>query len=277
MNVVLAIAHLLPERTRRTSARVTRDLFDRRLRALRRDRATRSGPEMFLYDRAFDDCIERLKDINRPFGRALLIGCPTPAWLERLCGIVDVIDVVDPGAGFSQAAGGMQVEEDRHDFGEDRYDLCLAIGTLDTVNDLPLALQLIRRSLRKDAPFIGAISGGNSLATLRASLIEAGRESGRIVGRTHPRIDPSTLAQLLSAAGFAMPVVDVDRVTLRYARLDGLIADLRAMGATSVLLERPPPFRKEELVRVRAAFLNAGKEGRTEEVVEILHFLGWSQ
>lgn len=277
MNAALAIAHLLRERSRRTSARVTRDLFDRRLRALRRDRAARTGLEMFLYDRAFEDCMERLQDINRPFGRALLIGCPTPAWPERLRGIVDAIDVVDPGASFSQAAGGTQVEEDRHDFGEDRYDLCLAIGTLDTVNDLPLALQLIRRSLRKDAPFIGAVAGGNSLATLRASLIEAGREAGRIVGRTHPRIDPSTLAQLLSTAGFAMPVVDVDRVTLRYAGLDGLIGDLRAMGATSALLERPPAFRKDEAARLRAAFSNAGRDGRTEEVVEILHFLGWSQ
>lgn len=277
MNLALAIAHLLLERTRRTSARVTRELFDRRLRALHRDRAARNGPEMFLYDRAFHDCIERLQDINRPFGRALLIGCPTPAWPERLRGIVDAIDVVDPGASFSQAAGGMQVDEDRHDFGEDRYDLCLAIGTLDSVNDLPLALQLIRRSLRKDAPFIGAFAGGNSLATLRASLIEAGRESGRIVGRTHPRIDPSTLAQLLSTAGFAMPVVDVDRVTLRYANLDGLIGDLRAMGATSVLLERPPAFRKAETARLHAAFSNAGKDERTEEFVEILHFLGWSQ
>lgn len=256
---------------------MTRDLFDRHLRALRRDRAARIGPEMVLYDRAFQDCLERLRDIHRRFGRALLIGCPTPEWPEQLRGIVDSIDVVDPGSDFSHAAAGIQVEEDRHDFGEDRYDLCVAIGTLDTVNDLPLALQLVKRSLRKDAPFIGAIAGGNSLATLRASLIEAGRASGRIVARSHPRIDPSSLAQLLTSAGFAMPVVDVDRVTLRYPDLWGLIRDLRSMGATSVLNQRPPAFTKSEAFELTRAFSGAQADDRTEEIVEILHFLGWSQ
>lgn len=273
----LAIELLLPGKTRRTSARVTRDLFDRRLRALRRDRAAHIGPEMFLYDRAFDDCLERLADISRPFDKALLIGCPSPEWPERLGPIVMEVDVVDPGLQFAVAANGRQVEEDRFDFGEDRYDLCIAIGTLDTVNELPIAIQLIGRALRSDAPFIGAIAGGNSLATLRASLIDAGRASGRVIGRTHPRIDPSSLAQLLAAAGFKMPVVDVDRVSLRYANVNDLIGDLRSMGVTSVSVERPPAFSKAEAAILQTAFSNLGKDGRTEEVVEILHFLGWSQ
>ena len=272
-----AIELLLPGKTRRTSGRVTRDLFDRRLRALRRDRAAHTGPEMFLYDRAFDDCLERLADISRPFGKALLIGCPSPEWPERLRPIVTEVDVVDPGLQFALAANGRQVEEDRFDFGEDRYDLCIAIGTLDTVNELPIAIQLIGRALRSDAPFIGAIAGGNSLATLRASLIEAGRASGRIIGRTHPRIDPSSLAQLLAAAGFKMPVVDVDRVSLRYANVNDLIGDLRSMGVTSVLAERPPALSKSETAILQTAFSEAGKDGRTDEVVEILHFLGWTQ
>lgn len=271
------IAHLLLGTSRRTSAPVTRDLFDRRLRAIRRDRAANIGPEMFLYDRALDDCIERLKDIARPFEKALLIGCPSPEWPERLRQIARDVDVTDPGSRFAQAANGEQIEEDRFDFGEGRYDLCIAIGTLDSVNDLPLALQLIRRALRADAPFIGAMAGGNSLAALRAGLIEAGRASGRIVARAHPRIDPSSLAQLLTSTGFNMPVVDVDRVTLRYAGLRNLVRDLRAMGATSVLAERPPIFTKSEIIHLQKAFTGAGEAGRTEEIVEILHFLGWSQ
>jgi hypothetical protein len=242
---------------------------------MRRDRAARAGPEMFLFDRAFDDCIERLQVIARPFERALLIGCPSPVWPQRLLQIAGDVDVVDPGSRFSQAANGKQADEDRFDFGEEQYDLCLAIGTLDSVNDLPLALQLIGRALQADAPFIGAMAGGNSLATLRASLIEAGRAVGRIVGRAHPRIDPSSLAQLLTSAGFSMPVVDIDRVTIRYANLDDLARDLRAMGASSVLAERPPNFKKSEVLHLRQAFLEAGEAGRTEEIVEILHFLGW--
>jgi len=70
-------------------------------------------------------------------------------------------------------------------------------------------------------------------------------------------------------------VVDIDRVTIRYANLDDLARDLRAMGASSVLAERPPNFKKSEVLHLRQAFLEAGEAGRTEEIVEILHFLGW--
>lgn len=262
---------------RRTSTAVTRDLFDRNLRALRRDRAARNGPELLLFDRAFDDCLDRIRDIARPFDRALLLGCPSPDWPVRLGALAGEVETFDPGRLFADKAGGTQVEEDRHDFGEGRYDLCVAIGTLDTVNDLPLALQLIARSLRPDAPLIGAFAGGNSLPVLRSSLIAAGRAEGRVVARTHPRIEPAALAQLLTATGFAMPVVDVDRVQLRYPELDALVRDLRAMAATGVMAERPPPLSRAALKLAREAFAAQSNDGRTEEVVEILHFLGWSK
>ena len=256
---------------------MTSDLFDRRLRALRRDRAARIGPDLFLYDRAFDECLDRLGDIMRPFGRCLLIGCPSPDWPHRLRAIAREIEAVDPGSLFAAAAGGRQVEEDRFDFGEDRYDLAIAIGTLDTVNQLPLALKLINRALRPDSPFIGAMAGGNSLPALRSSLIEAGRAEGRVVARTHPRIEAATLAGLLSAAGYTMTVVDVDRVTLRYSGLDSLARDLRAMGANSMLADRPPTLTRREFEAAANAFARLGSGGRTEEQVEILHFLGWRQ
>ncbi len=74
-----------------------------------------------------------------------------------------------------------------------------------------------------------------------------------------------------------MPVIDVDRVTLRYPGLDQLVRDLRAMGATSILADRPPPLHRSELALARSAFAARQSERRTEEVVEILHFLGWRQ
>jgi NADH dehydrogenase [ubiquinone] 1 alpha subcomplex assembly factor 5 len=268
---------LSPHSARRTSAAVNRDLFDRHLRALRRDRAARSGRDLFLFERAFDDCLDRLRDIPRSFERALLLGCPSPEWPERLKAFADEVEVCDPGGLFAAQAGGEQVEEDRHDFGEKHFDLCVAIGTLDTVNDLPLALQLLGRSLRPDSPLIGAIAGGNSLPALRSSLIEAGRAEGLVVGRTHPRIEPASLAQLLSAAGFNMPVVDVDRVRLRYQDLGALIRDLRAMGATAVPAERPPPLSRHGAKLASAAFSAQAIKGRTEEILEILHFIAWTK
>jgi SAM-dependent methyltransferase len=256
---------------------VSTELFDRRLRAIRRDRAARIGPDLFLFDRAFDECLDRLGDLARRFDRAMLIGCPSADWPARLADIAGKVDVFDPGALFAAQAGGKPIEEDRHDFGAGQYDLCVAVGTLDTVNDLPLALRLIGRALRPDAPMIGAMAGGNGLPTLRASLIEAGRQRGRIVARIHPRIEPATLAQLLSAAGFTMPVVDLDRVRLRYGSFDALIRDLRSMGATSALAGPPPPMSRTEARQARKAFEAQADEGRIEEVVEILHFLAWTQ
>jgi SAM-dependent methyltransferase len=244
---------------------------------MRRDRAARIGPELLLHDRAFEECLDRLRDIMRHFDRCLLIGCPSAAWPQKLHPFAADIDAADPGSLFAEAAGGQQVEEDRFDFGEERYDLAIAVGTLDTVNQLPLALKLIHRALKPDAPLIGAIAGGNSLPTLRASLIEAGRSEGRVVARTHPRIEASTLAGLLSAAGFSMNVVDIDRVTLRYSTLGALVEDLRAMGASSMLADRPQSLGRREFQAACEAFQAMGTNGRTEEQVEILHFLGWRQ
>lgn len=254
-----------------------RDLFDRRLRALRRDRAARSGPELFLYDRAFDECMDRLGDISRNYDRALLVGCPAPQWVERLQRLASTVVVCDPGGLFASQSDGDQIEEDRHDFGEQIFDLCLAIGTLDTVNDLGRALQALSRSLKADSPIVGAMAGGHSLPLLRASLMSAGRSIDRVVARTHPRIEASSLAQLLLAAGFAAPVVDVDRVKLSYADLHTLVRDLRGMGATSVLAERSPPFSKLEIDRAAKEFKRLGRDGRTEEVVEIVHFHAWRE
>jgi NADH dehydrogenase [ubiquinone] 1 alpha subcomplex assembly factor 5 len=268
---------LSPQPARRTSAAVSRDLFNRHLRKLRRDRAARSGPDLFLVERAFEDCLDRLRDIPRSYNRALLVGCPSPRWPERPKALAAEVEVCDPGGLFAAQAGGEQVEEDRHDFGEERFDLCVAIGTLDTVNDLPLALQLLGRSLRPDSPLIGAIAGGNSLSALRASLIEAGRAKGQVIARTHPRIEPASLARLLGAAGFNMPVVDVDRVRLRYKDLGTLISDLRAMAATSVLAERPPPLSRDGAKLANAAFSALATDGRTEEILEILHFIAWTK
>jgi NADH dehydrogenase [ubiquinone] 1 alpha subcomplex assembly factor 5 len=256
---------------------MTRDLFDRSLRAVRRDRAARLGPELFLLDRAMEDCLDNVRTIDRRFERALLIGCPSPDWPQRVRQGATDVDILDPGPLFAQAAGGLAIEEDRHDFGENRFDLVIAVGTLDTVNDLQAALRMIHRAMQENAPFIGAIAGGDSLATLRASLIEADRHDGRAVARTHPRIEAPTLAGLLSATGFSAPVVDVDRVRLRYHDLASLVGDLRSMGATSALAQRGPNLGKAAFHRAQAAFAAAAIEGKTGEVVEILHFIGWKQ
>lgn len=253
------------------------ELFDRNRRRMARDRAATIGPELFLLDRAFDDCLARIAAIRRHFSRALLIGSPSAEWPRCLAELVDSIDVVDPGPLFANAHGGTAIEEDRFDYGEGLYGLIVAVGTLDTVNDLPVALQLIRRAMTADACFIGAMVGGDSFPTLRTAMIEADRAKGFVAARTHPRIDGPTLAGLLGAAGFVMPVIDVDRMTLRYGSLDRLVADLRAMGATNQLARKAPRLGKAGHAAAQSAFAAFGDGEKTTEKVEILQFLGWTR
>ena len=106
------------------------ELFDTRLRAIRRDRAARVGPELFLYERAFADCLDRIGMAQRQFERALLIGCPDRDWPKRLGALSRHVEVSDPGPLFAERANGAVITENRWEPGKDIYDLVLAIGTL---------------------------------------------------------------------------------------------------------------------------------------------------
>jgi hypothetical protein len=252
------------------------ELFDAELRAMRRDRAFRIGPELFLYERAFSDCLERIGFIDREFSSALLIGCPDPGSPDRLRKYVERVEVFEPGPLFASAAGGSPVIEDQWQ-GSAGHDLCVALGTLDTVNDLPSALRAVQASLAGDALFIGAMAGGDTLPALRMAMRAADEVNGMAAPHIHPRIEPSALAGLLSAAGFAHPVVDIDRIQASYESLDRLVHDLRAMGATNILRARShESLSSAARSAAIQAFAALGKDGRTVETFEILHFAAWT-
>ena len=246
------------------------------LRAGRRDRAARTGPELFLYDRAFEDCLERIALLQRRFDRALLVGCPDPAWPGRLSSLAARIDVRDPGPLFAMQSGGETLIEDAWEPARETYDLILAIGTLDTVNDIPLALRLVRYAMRNDGLFIAAISGGDTLPRLRAAMRAADSIAGAAAAHVHPRLEASALAPLLTDAGFVDPVVDLDRVAVSYPSLERLIADLRRMGATNVLKARPQFIGRAAREAAARAFEAAGGDARTVETFEILHVAAWT-
>lgn len=256
---------------------MTEPLFDRRARALRRDRAARKGAVLFLHDRAFSDCLDRLGDVRRSFQSALLIGCPDPAWRKSLEHVVPKVAIIDPGPLFAAAAEGRLGDEDHISLPPAAYDLCLAIGTLDTVPDLQKALREIRSSLRPDALFLGAVAGGDTLPMVRAAMRAADSARTAASPHVHPRIEASALAHLLSAADFAMPVVDVDRIAVAYPGFDRLVDDLRGMGATNILSARSRnPLNRLAREASRAEFARLGNSGVTNETFEILHFAAWT-
>ena len=253
------------------------DLFDMGLRAIRRDRACRSGPVLFLYERAFAEILERLSEINRSFGSALLIGCPDPAWPARLAKIAASVTVIDPGPLFAQGAHGRHTIDEMIELEPESFDLIVAVGTLDTINDLPAALLRLRFALKRDSLLIGAIAGGGSLPRLRQAMRAADTAIGDASPHVHPRVEPAALAQLLTAAGLAMPVVDVERVRVAYRGLRQLVADLRGMGATNILNARSrTPLGRGALAAAERDFSEDSPDGRTIELFEILHFAAWS-
>ena len=242
---------------------MTTDLFDEKARALRRQRALGRGPELFLHERAFEDVMERLALVQRSFSRALLIGCADPGWRDRLGQQASHVDVIEPEEL-------MQVEPGS-------YELCVSVGVLDTASDLPRALLASRFALKPDSLAVGAFSGGDTLPALRAAMRAADESMGGASPHVHPRIEPSALAQLLSDAGFVMPVVDVDRINVSYRSLADLVRDLRSMGTTNVLAARS----RRPLTRVAAdaaarQFASQAINGRVTERFELLHFAAWT-
>jgi len=240
---------------------VTAELFDEDLRSRRLERALRGGPVLFAYERAFEDIIERLAEVSRSFASALLVGAPDPSWSEKLQQFAERVELAP---------------EPQYDFPPASFDLCVVIGALDTINDLPGALRQIGMSLKPDGLLLGAIPGGNTLPQLRAAMRAADLVAGAASPHVHPRIEASALGHLLTAAGFVMPVVDIDRVRVAYPSLLQLVTDLRGMGVSNVLRSRPRFISRAALAAAEAHFRGAGEGGRTLETFELLHFAAWT-
>ncbi|WP_260598624.1 class I SAM-dependent methyltransferase [Sphingomonas endolithica] len=248
------------------------EIFDRTLRRLRRDRAAAGyADHAFLREAMLEGIAERIDAVTRDFSDVLDLGCfdgsfvaPAGATITR----------IDPGRAFAAGVGGIQADEDRPSFADGAFDLIVAAGTLDTVSDLPGALALARRALRPDGLFLGAFTGGNTLSTLRAVLREA--EGDMPVARIHPQVDVRAAGDLLMRAGFALPVADVETLTVRYGNVWGLMRDLRGMAGTN-LLPGTPPLRRDTLSRIDQAFTaRAHPDGRTAERFDIIYLTGWA-
>lgn len=253
------------------------EIFDRALRRRRRDRAASGFADHdFLHAHAAEELIGRLSLVTREFGRALILGCLDGRIGDALRGRMRVTSA-DPGFAFARAAGGVQCDEDRLPFADGSVDLVIAAGGLETVNDLPGSLALIRRILVPDGLFLGALIGAGSLPRLKQATLAADMAGGQVAPRVHPQIDVRSAGDLLARAGFALPVADGDRLTVRYGDPLRLIADLRGMAGTNLLHGTRPPLRRSGLPALFESFTAAAdSDGRTAETFEIVYLSGWS-
>jgi SAM-dependent methyltransferase len=242
-------------------------IFDRKLLARRRARARKLGPATFLIDRVAGELAERLAAVLRRFERAADLGTPTDALRRALAGKVGAI-------------AGVVADEEALPFAPGSLDLVVSGLALQFVNDLPGTLIQVRRALQPDGLFLAALIGGESLTELRQAFAAAEAEiEGGVSPRVAPFADLRDLGALLQRAGFALPVTDVDRVTVRYASPLDLMHDLRRMGAGNVLAERRRvPLRRATLKRTMEIYAErfAGADGRVAATFEIVWLSGWA-
>lgn len=217
-----------------------------------------------------DELLSRLGAVRKQVSNALLIGGDAEAIAPEMATRGIVLMVADPGFGAARLAGGVQCDEDRMPFADASFDLVMAIGTLDTVNDLPGALTLIRRILRPDGVFLGAMVGAGSLPALRRALaVNPG------IARIHPQIDVRGAGDLLGRAGFVLPVADTEIVNVRYGGIGRLSADLRANGLSNVLAGRRP-LSGTEFSAAKDVFEGAATDGKTMEQIALIFLTGWA-
>jgi NADH dehydrogenase [ubiquinone] 1 alpha subcomplex assembly factor 5 len=248
------------------------EIFDRKRRRALRERAARRGGS-FLWEQIADELAHRLSMVSRDFAELLIIGpiaTPISDIVAKRARNVTVL-AISP----DEFPGAVIAEEDRLPFGQAQFDCVISAGILDSVNDLPGALIQIRRVLKPDGLFLGHIWGGGTLGALKAAMIAAKRE--RAAAHIHPQIDLRSAADLLTRAGFALPVADSDVMPVRYGDWRSLVADLRDAGVGNALagvrsyLGRDFPARLDETWG-----RNADQGGRVEERFVHLYLSGWA-
>ena len=236
----------------------------------------------FLMQRAAEDLADRLGAVERKFGKAAVLFCQTQAAADALARSGKVADItrVEGSTAFLGDAMGLVEPLETVPFDPESLDLAVSLLSLQAMNDIPGMLIQIRRALKPDGLFLGAFAGAGTLSELRESLLAAETE---LYGGASPRVLPFTdvrdAGALLQRAGFALPVADVETVTVRYETLFDLMADLRAMGETSTLVDRSrrPGARK---FFARAAEIYAERfsdaDGRIRASFSIVWMSGWA-
>ena len=245
-------------------------LFDRALLRARQSRALRGGPATFLLDRVAEDLQERLRAVLREFKNAADIGTSGDQVRNALAGRVDQLARVDLP----------DLESEPLALRPESIELAVSALALQFVNDLPGALAQIRRALKPDGLLLAAMTGGDTLTELRQSFAAAEAElEGGVSPRVAPFADLRDVGALLQRAGFALPVTDVDRIVVRYDSAFALMADLRRMGATNVLVERRrTPTRRATLSRMAQIYAErfADADGRLRATFDVIWLSGWA-
>jgi hypothetical protein len=258
--------------------KVAPKVFDRALIAQHLNRRPAEHDD-FVTRLVLSDLEDRLGTVTRNFEQALIMApdaalLPTsgrsasgPFRFERASTVLPMtgVPLVDPEVLDLPSRG---------------YDLIVSIFDLDVVDDVPGFLARARAHLRGDGLLLAAAIGGDSLTELREAFLTADVEiGGGAFLRVAPFIPLSEAAGLLQRAGLALPVSDVETHTVRYESPLSLMRELKALGASNPLADRPHKLATLKLLQAAAeayANLATDLDGRVRATLEIIWMSGWA-
>jgi SAM-dependent methyltransferase len=264
-------------------------VFNRRQVRRNRERAAaRLDTHDFLFAEAAERLADRLDDIKRAFPLALDLGARGGVLARRLArrgGIETLVgaDLSEAMARRGAASGNspaVVADEEFLPFAGRAFDLVISNLDLHWVNDLPGALIQIRRALKPDGLFLASMFGGGTLAELRDALMAAEIElENGVSPRVSPFADVRDLGDLLQRAGFALPVVDAEEITVSFGSPLKLLADLRGMGETNAVIARRKQFTRR--ATMMAAMARYGEkygavDGRVPATFSVLTMTAWA-
>lgn len=260
-------------------------VFDRRTVRRRRARAAMGLAEFdFLLRAGAERLGDRLDVMAREFPLALELGARGGLLRDAVAGLGRIGTMVSGDASSDCIADlpapRLVFDEEWVPFAPACFDLAISNLALHWVNDLPGTLLQLRECLKPDGLLLLSMLGGRTLSELRECLVSAEAE---VTGGVHPRVSPfvdvRSAGALLQRAGFALPVVDADVLTVTYADALALMRDLHGMGETNALAERSRHFTRRGVL-LRAAQLygerHALPEGRIPATFEIVTLTAWS-
>ncbi|MEO1042911.1 MAG: methyltransferase domain-containing protein [Pseudomonadota bacterium] len=253
-------------------------IFSPKLRQKRLDRAASTFAQHdFLHQRVAADALDRLETVQKRFEHALFYGPAAALLAAQLTPEADVVHKTIAGESAKQLiASGAQApimaQASALPFPDQCFDLVVSLMALHAEDDLPRALIEARRVLKPDGLFIASFPAERTLSGLREALREA---EVKITGALSPRVPPLVAIKdggsLLQRAGFALPVVDTQPITVQYTNPIRLFQDLRGMGETATMVKGArTALRRDVLANVLAAL-----EGQ-DIVFEMLVMTGWA-
>lgn len=259
-------------------------LFDQLLLRTRLKRALKKGAADFLLERVADDFELRLQALARSFDTVADIGTFGPHAALKLVASQHFKQIIRQaplaevlGTGAWQNIIG---ETSLVPFAPQSLDAVVSLLAFQWIDDLPGLLIQIKRALKADGLLIACLLGGQTLHELRESFARAEIEcEGGLSPRVSPFADLRDIGALMQRAGFALPVVDTETITVRYQTPLALFADLRAMGGTNALIERrKTPLRRKTLLRALEIYAEnySDADGRIRATFECLWVSGWT-